>query len=138
MAHSNLVFSGSPAGAWEPGLNSTPDPNPYAALLMPNLWYTPVSLSRRPAEGTDGCRTPEGEPGHGLPQPRGSRAKLSLLSLTGGYYGVRRRLAKMRLHRLPVWLWLQYEAGMHPFIFLIAVIVIISAWVLYKTEVRSK
>jgi len=37
-----------------------------------------------------------------------------------------------------LWLWLQYEAGVHPFIFLIAVIVIISAWVLYKTEVRSK
>jgi len=37
-----------------------------------------------------------------------------------------------------LWLWLQYEAGMHSFIFLIAVIVIISAWVLYKTEVRSK
>ena len=37
-----------------------------------------------------------------------------------------------------LWLWLQYEAGVHQFIFLIAVIVIISAWVLYKTEVRSK
>ena len=37
-----------------------------------------------------------------------------------------------------LWVWLQYEAGMHPFIFLGAVIVIISAWILYKSEVRSK
>jgi hypothetical protein len=37
-----------------------------------------------------------------------------------------------------VWLWLRYEAGMHPFIFLAAVIVIISAFIMYKAEVRTK
>ena len=37
-----------------------------------------------------------------------------------------------------LWLWLQYETGTHPFIFLGAVIVIVSAWILYKAEVRSK
>jgi hypothetical protein len=37
-----------------------------------------------------------------------------------------------------VWVWLKYEASLHPFIFLGAVIVIVSAWVLFKSEVRSK
>jgi hypothetical protein len=37
-----------------------------------------------------------------------------------------------------LWLWLRYEAGMHPFIFLAAVIVIISAFIMYKAEVRTK
>ena len=37
-----------------------------------------------------------------------------------------------------VWVWLRYEAGVHPFMFLGAVIVIVSAWVMYKAEVRSK
>jgi len=37
-----------------------------------------------------------------------------------------------------VWLWMRYEVGIHPFIFLGAVIIIISAWVLYKAEVRTK
>ena len=36
------------------------------------------------------------------------------------------------------WLWLSYEASMHPFIFLGAVIVIISAVIMYKAEVRSR
>ena len=37
-----------------------------------------------------------------------------------------------------VWVWLRYETGVHPFIFLGVVIVIVSAIILYKTEVRSK
>ena len=37
-----------------------------------------------------------------------------------------------------VWVWMRYEAAMHPFIFLAAVIVIISAFIMFKTEVRSK
>ena len=37
-----------------------------------------------------------------------------------------------------VWAWLTYEASLHPFIFLGAVIVIVGAWVLYKAEVRTK
>jgi len=37
-----------------------------------------------------------------------------------------------------VWVWLRDEAGMHTFLFLGAVIVIVSAWVLFKAEVRSK
>jgi hypothetical protein len=37
-----------------------------------------------------------------------------------------------------VWFWLRYEAGMHPFIMLAAVIVIVSAFIMYKAEVRSK
>jgi hypothetical protein len=37
-----------------------------------------------------------------------------------------------------VWIWLRYEVSVHPFIFLAAVIVIVSAFILYKTEVRSK
>jgi hypothetical protein len=37
-----------------------------------------------------------------------------------------------------VWAWLRYEIGLHPFMFLAAVIIIIAAFILYKTEVRSK
>ena len=37
-----------------------------------------------------------------------------------------------------VWVWLRYEAAMHPFIFLGVVIVIVSAIIMYKTEVRGK
>jgi hypothetical protein len=37
-----------------------------------------------------------------------------------------------------LWIWLQYEASLNPFIFLGAVVVIVSAWILYKSEVRSK
>jgi hypothetical protein len=37
-----------------------------------------------------------------------------------------------------VWLWLRYEASIHPFIFLAAVVVIISAFIMYKAEVRGK
>ena len=37
-----------------------------------------------------------------------------------------------------VWVWLRYESGVHPFIFLGVVIVIVSAIIMYKTEVRGK
>ena len=37
-----------------------------------------------------------------------------------------------------VWLWMRYEVGIHPFIFLAAVIVIISAFIMFKSEVRGK
>jgi drug/metabolite transporter superfamily protein YnfA len=37
-----------------------------------------------------------------------------------------------------VWAWLRHEASVYPFMFLAAVIVIISALILYKTEVRRK
>ena len=37
-----------------------------------------------------------------------------------------------------LWIMLQYESSLHPFIFLGAAIVIFSALILYKTEVRSK
>ena len=37
-----------------------------------------------------------------------------------------------------VWVWLRYESGVHPFLFLGIAIVIVSAWVLYKAEVRNK
>jgi hypothetical protein len=37
-----------------------------------------------------------------------------------------------------LWAWIRYEASLHPFIFLAAVLVIISAFILYKTEVRGK
>lgn len=37
-----------------------------------------------------------------------------------------------------MWFWLRYEVGIHPFIFLGVVIVIVSAIILYKTEVRGK
>jgi hypothetical protein len=37
-----------------------------------------------------------------------------------------------------LWLWLRYEVEIHPFIFLGVVIVIVSAFIMYKTEVRGK
>jgi hypothetical protein len=37
-----------------------------------------------------------------------------------------------------VWVWLRYESGIHPFIFLGVVIVIISAFIMCKTDVRSR
>jgi hypothetical protein len=37
-----------------------------------------------------------------------------------------------------VWVWLRYEASVHPFLLLAAAIVIIAALFMYKTEVRSK
>jgi hypothetical protein len=37
-----------------------------------------------------------------------------------------------------MWIWLSYEVSLHPFIFLAAVIVIVSAFIMYKAEVRSK
>lgn len=37
-----------------------------------------------------------------------------------------------------VWAWLRHEASIHWLIFLIAAIVIVSAVILYKTEVRNK
>ena len=37
-----------------------------------------------------------------------------------------------------VWAWFRYEAGVHPFIFLGAVLVIVAAIILYKTEIRTK
>ena len=37
-----------------------------------------------------------------------------------------------------MWTWLIYEASVHPFLFLGIAIIIVSAWVLYKAEVRTK
>jgi hypothetical protein len=37
-----------------------------------------------------------------------------------------------------VWDWLTYEFGTHPFILLGVVIIIVAAFFMYKTEVRSK
>jgi len=37
-----------------------------------------------------------------------------------------------------LWVWMRYEVGIHPLIFLGAVIVIVSAWIMYKAEVRTK
>ena len=37
-----------------------------------------------------------------------------------------------------LWVWLRHEGGMHPFMLLAAVIVIIAAVIMYKTEVRGK
>ena len=36
------------------------------------------------------------------------------------------------------WAWLRYEVGTHPFILVGVVIIIVSAFIMYKTEVRSK
>lgn len=36
------------------------------------------------------------------------------------------------------WVWLRYEAGVHPILYVAAVIVIILAVIMYKTEVRGK
>jgi hypothetical protein len=37
-----------------------------------------------------------------------------------------------------MWNWLIYETSGHPFLFLGGVIIIFSAWLLYKAEVRTK
>ena len=37
-----------------------------------------------------------------------------------------------------MWNWLIYETSVHPFLFAGIVIIILSAWVLYKAEVRTK
>jgi hypothetical protein len=37
-----------------------------------------------------------------------------------------------------VWAWLRYEFGIHPFVFVGVVIVIVSAIIMFKTEVRGK
>jgi len=37
-----------------------------------------------------------------------------------------------------VWVWLKYEAGAHPVLFLGALIVIVSAWLLYKADAKIK
>jgi hypothetical protein len=37
-----------------------------------------------------------------------------------------------------LWVWLRYEVGIHPIMFLGAVIVIVATVVMYKTEVRGK
>jgi hypothetical protein len=37
-----------------------------------------------------------------------------------------------------IWVWLKYEVVLHPFLFSGIVIVIVSAWFLYKAEVQTK
>jgi hypothetical protein len=37
-----------------------------------------------------------------------------------------------------LWVWLRYQASVHPFLFLGALIVIVSAWLLYRAEVKIK
>jgi drug/metabolite transporter superfamily protein YnfA len=37
-----------------------------------------------------------------------------------------------------VWVWLRYQASVHPFLFLGALVVIVSAWLLYKAEAKIK
>jgi hypothetical protein len=37
-----------------------------------------------------------------------------------------------------MWGWLIYEGSLHPFLLAGTVIVIASAWILYKAEVRTK
>lgn len=37
-----------------------------------------------------------------------------------------------------MWNWLIYEASVHPVIFLGVAIIIVSAWFLYKAEVKTK
>jgi drug/metabolite transporter superfamily protein YnfA len=37
-----------------------------------------------------------------------------------------------------LWIWLKYEAGAHPFLAVGVVVVVIFAWAMYKTEVRSR
>ena len=37
-----------------------------------------------------------------------------------------------------VWIWLTYETSAHPFLFSGIVLIIVSAWFLYKAEVRIK
>jgi hypothetical protein len=36
------------------------------------------------------------------------------------------------------WVWVKSETNSHPFLALGVLIVVISAWVLYKSEVRTK
>ncbi len=37
-----------------------------------------------------------------------------------------------------MWSWLGYESSVHPFMFLGIAVVIVAAWILYKSEVRTK
>jgi hypothetical protein len=37
-----------------------------------------------------------------------------------------------------VWSWLAYEASVHPFLLAGILIILVSAWFLYKAEVRTK
>jgi hypothetical protein len=37
-----------------------------------------------------------------------------------------------------LWIWLSYEVGSHPFLFLSIAVVIVSAWILYMAEVRAR
>jgi hypothetical protein len=37
-----------------------------------------------------------------------------------------------------VWNWLTYEVSVHPFLFAGIAVIIVSAWFLYKAEVRTK
>ena len=37
-----------------------------------------------------------------------------------------------------LWVWLKYEASLHPIMSLGVVIIIVSAWILFKSGVRSK
>ena len=36
------------------------------------------------------------------------------------------------------WVWLKYEASVHPFLFLGAALVVVAAWILYKAEIETK
>jgi drug/metabolite transporter superfamily protein YnfA len=36
-----------------------------------------------------------------------------------------------------VWIWLKSEVSVHPFLFLGIVIIAVSAWILYNSEVRG-
>jgi hypothetical protein len=37
-----------------------------------------------------------------------------------------------------LWTWLIYEASVHPFLMLGIAIIIVSAWLMYKAEVRTR
>jgi drug/metabolite transporter superfamily protein YnfA len=37
-----------------------------------------------------------------------------------------------------MWVWLKYEVSVHPFLFAGVVIVVVSAWVLFKSEVKGR
>jgi hypothetical protein len=37
-----------------------------------------------------------------------------------------------------IWAWLGLESDSHPFLFLGIAIVIVSAWILYKAEIKTK
>ena len=58
--------------------------------------------------------------------------------LTGGYDRVRAVWQQGANLGYQVRVWLKYEASLHPFMFLGIAIVIVSAWVLFKAEIRSK